>query len=119
MPLFGLKKYQNAKCKNANITKTLLQQMAFFGHSLNKQDEENRQIRERGKKEMYKTKNIRLLSELPDPFTKSDLVKLRRKYGMEGECAYIITRWMKAGFVDYEGKQYKKIATPNDKTKNS
>ena len=70
------------------------------------------------KKEMYKTKNIRLLSELPDPFTKSDLVKLRRKYGMEGECAYIITRWMKAGFVDYEGKQYKKIATPNDKTKN-
>ena len=73
----------------------------------------------RGKKEMYKTKNIRLLSELPDPFTKSDLVKLRRKYGMEGECAYILTRWMKAGFVDYEGKQYKKIATPNDKTKNS
>ena len=100
-------------------TETLLQQMAFFGHSLNKQDEENRQIRERGKKEMYKTKNIRLLSELPDPFTKSDLVKLRRKYGMEGECAYIITRWLKAGFVDYEGKQYKKIATPNDKTKNS
>jgi hypothetical protein len=38
---------------------------------------------------------------------------------MEGECAYIITRWMKAGFVDYEGKQYKKIANPNDKTKNS
>ena len=87
--------------------------------SLNKQDEENRQIRERGKKEMYKTKNIRLLSELPDPFSKSDLVKLRRKYGMEGECAYIITRWLKAGFVDYEGKQYKKIANPNDKTKNS
>ena len=100
-------------------TETLLQQMAFFGHSLNKQDEENRQIRERGKKEMYKTKNIRLLSELPDPFTKSDLVKLRRKYGMEGECAYIITRWLKAGFVVYDGKQYKKIATPNDKTKNS
>ena len=100
-------------------TETLLQQMAFFGHSLNKQDEENRQIRERGKKEMYKTKNIRLLSELPDPFTKSDLVKLRRKYGMEGECAYIITRWLKAGFVDYEGKQYKKIANPKDKTKNS
>ena len=47
------------------------------------------------------------------------LVKLRRKYGMEGECAYIITRWLKAGFVDYEGKQYKKIANPNDKTKNS
>ena len=100
-------------------TETLLQQMAFFGHSLNKQDEENRQIRERGKKEMYKTKNIRLLSELPDPFTKSDLVKLRRKYNMEGECAYIITRWLKAGFVDYDGKQYKKIATPKDKTKNS
>ena len=36
---------------------------------------------------------------------------------MEGECAYIITRWMKAGFVDYEGKQYKKIANSNDKTK--
>ena len=100
-------------------TETLLQQMAFFGHSLNKQDEENRQIRERGKKEMYKTKNIRLLSELPDPFTKSDLVKLRRKYGMEGECAYIITRWLKAGLVVYDGKEYKKIANPNDKTKNS
>ena len=89
-------------------TEVLLQQMAFFGRSLNKQDEENRQIRERGQREMFLTKNMKLFSELPEDFAKNDLIMLRRQHGIEGECAYIISRWVKAGIVERNGNRFLK-----------
>ena len=97
-------------------TEVLLQQLAFFGRSLNKQDEENRHIRESGEKEMYKSKNMKLLSELPTDFTKSDLMQLRRKHGMEGGCRYIITRWIKVGLVEQQGYKFKKIKKQTPQT---
>ena len=89
-------------------TEVLLQQMAFFGRSLNRQDEENRQIRERGQREMFLTKNMKLFSELPEDFAKNDLIMLRRQHGIEGECGYIISRWLRAGIVERNGNRFRK-----------
>ena len=85
-------------------TETLQQQMAFFGAELNRQDEENRRIREKGFLEMKRTRNMKLFSCLPDTFTKADLVELRRSKGLEGECAYIITRWISLGLIVRTGQ---------------
>ena len=90
-------------------TETLLQQMAFFGRELNRQDAENRRIREEGMRELYKTKNMKLYSDLPAEFCKADLAELRRRYGLEGECAYIITGWLKRGLVERQGKGFRKL----------
>jgi hypothetical protein len=89
-------------------TETLNNQMAFFGNELNKTEEECRKIRMYGIHQLRKTKNMKLLSELPEDFAKNDLIILRRKYGVEGECAYIISRWLKAGIVEKQGNRFRK-----------
>ena len=91
-------------------TETLLQQMAFFGRELNRQDAENRRIREEGMRELYKTKNMKLYSDLPAEFCKADLAELRRRNGLEGECAYIITGWLKRGLVERLGRGFRKVS---------
>ena len=90
-------------------SEVLQQQLLFFGKELNRQDEENRKIRESAQREFRKTANVRLLSELPEMFEKSDLIDLRHKYGMEGECGYILSRWLKAGVVRKEFQTYYKL----------
>ena len=99
---------EEGNATGGEATEVLLQQMAFFGRSLNKQDEENRQIRERGQREMFLTKNMKLFSELPEDFAKNDLIMLRRQHGIEGECAYIISRWVKVGIVERNGNRFLK-----------
>ena len=95
-------------------TETLQQQMAFFGRELNRQDAENRRIREEGMRELYKTKNMKLFSDLPDEFCKADLAELRRRNGLEGECAYIITGWLKRGLVERVGRGFRKMAVSGE-----
>ena len=95
-------------------TEVLLQQMAFFGRELNRQDAENRRIREEGMRELFKTKNMKLYSDLPDEFCKADLAELRRRYGLEGECAYIITGWLKRGLVERVGRGFRKMAMSSE-----
>ena len=95
-------------------TETLQQQMAFFGRELNRQDAENRRIREEGMRELYKTKNMKLFSDLPDEFCKADLAELRRRNGLEGECAYIITGWLKRGLVERVGRGFRKLAMSSE-----
>ena len=90
-------------------TETLQQQMAFFGRELNRQDAENRRIREEGMRELFKTKNMKLFSDLPAEFCKADLAELRRRNGLEGECAYIITGWLKRGLVERVGRGFRKM----------
>ena len=53
-------------------------------------------------------KNMKLFSELPEDFAKNDLIMLRRQHGIEGECAYIISRWVKAGIVERNGNRFLK-----------
>jgi hypothetical protein len=95
-------------------TETLQQQMAFFGRELNRQDAENRRIREEGMRELFKTKNMKLFSDLPDEFCKADLAELRRRNGLEGECAYIITGWLKRGLVERVGRGFRKLAMSSE-----
>ena len=99
-------------------TETLQQQMAFFGRELNRQDAENRRIREEGMRELFKTKNMKLFSDLPDEFCKADLAELRRRNGLEGECAYIITGWLKRGLVERVGRGFRKLAMSSEPLSN-
>ncbi len=90
-------------------TETLNGQLAFFGKDLNKNEEECRKIRMNGMRELKKSKNMKMLSELPDEFGKADLIDLRLRKGLDSECGYILTRWMKAGVVRKEEKTYIKV----------
>ena len=80
-------------------TEVLNQQLALYGKMLNEQENENRRIREEGQNELRRSRNTRLLDELSETFTKGDVVALRARHGMQGECSYIITRWLSAGLV--------------------
>jgi len=80
-------------------TEVLNQQLALYGKMLNEQEGENRRIREEGQNELRRSRNTRLLDELGETFTKGDVATLRAEHGMQGECSYIITRWIGAGLV--------------------
>lgn len=90
-------------------TETLNGQMAFFGKELNKNEEECRKIRISGLRELKNSKNMKLLSELPEVFYKADLIDLRLQKGMDSECGYVLTRWCKAGVVRKENNTYYKL----------
>jgi hypothetical protein len=90
-------------------TETLNGQLAFFGKELNKNEEECRKIRMSGIRELRNSKNMKMLSELPDEFCKDDLIDLRRKKGLDGECGYILSRWLKSGVVRKEFQTYYKL----------
>ena len=80
-------------------TEVLNQQLALYGKMLNEQEGENRRIREEGQNELRRSRNTRLLDELGETFSKGDVATLRAEHGMQGECSYIITRWIGAGLV--------------------
>lgn len=80
-------------------TEVLNQQLALYGKMLNEQEGENRRIREEGQNELRRSRNTRLLDELGETFTKGDVATLRAEHGMQGECSYIITRWIGAGLI--------------------
>lgn len=80
-------------------SETLNQQLALYGKALNEQEQENQRIREQGQQQLRRSRNMRLLDELPDAFTKSDLAALRTRHGLEGECSYILSRWVANGIV--------------------
>lgn len=90
-------------------TETLNGQLAFFGKELNRNEEECRKIRMSGIRELRNSKNMKMLSELPDEFCKDDLIDLRRKKGLDGECGYILSRWLKSGVVRKEFQTYYKL----------
>ena len=66
-------------------------------------------------RELFKTKNMKLFSDLPDEFCKADLAELRRRNGLEGECAYIITGWLKRGLVERVGRGFRKLAVSSER----
>ena len=80
-------------------TEVLNQQLALYGKMLNEQEGENRRIREEGQNELRRSRNTRLLDELGETFSKGDVATLRAEHGMQGECSYIITRWIGAGLI--------------------
>ena len=81
----------------------------FFGKEMNKNEEECRRIRMSGIMELRNSKNMKMLSELPDEFCKDDLIDLRRKKGLGGKCGNILSRCMKAGVVRKEFQTYYKL----------
>ena len=81
----------------------------FFGKEMNKNEEECRRIRMSGIRELRNSKNMKMLSELPDEFCKDDLIDVRRKKGLGGKCGYILSRWMKSGMVRKEFQTYCKL----------
>lgn len=62
-----------------------------------------------GIRELRNSKNMKMLSELPDEFCKDDLIDVRRKKGLGGKCGYILSRCMKAGVVSKEFQTYYKL----------
>lgn len=84
------------------VTRSLAKEM-------DKNEEECRRIRMSGIMELRNSKNMKMLSELPDEFCKDDLIDLRRKKGLGGKCGYILSRCMKAGVVRKEFQTYYKL----------
>lgn len=50
--------------------------MRIMGNEMNKNEEECRRIRMSGVRELRNSKNMKMLSELPDEFCKDDLIDL-------------------------------------------
>jgi hypothetical protein len=53
---------------------------------------------------------VSLLAELPDTFTRNDLIVLRSRRRQSTHVATIISRWISAGFIQKVGtNEYKKM----------
>ncbi len=81
-------------------TEVLNQQLALYGQRLNEQAKMSREESERSRSRLAQTKNARLFSKLPRQFRKEDLQALRKENKMNGECGYILTRWLQNGMVE-------------------
>ena len=81
-------------------TEVLNQQLALYGQRLNEQAKMSREESERSRSRLAQTKNARLFSKLPKQFRKEDLQALRKENKMNGECGYILTRWLQNGMVE-------------------
>ena len=74
-------------------------QLTTFGDQLNEVERRTQELQQEREQRSSNSRNLRLLDLLPDPFIKADLAALRRRDGDMGECAYIISRWLKAGLI--------------------
>ena len=92
-------------------SEVLKQQMVHFGEDMNRIERESLE-KMQSLERRVNTRNGRLLKELPDAFTRADVIVARKKLGFEGRADYVITRWLKKGLIaksDTDKYSYSKI----------
>jgi len=93
----------------------LQQQMLAFGEDINAVERQNFEVLNDRRISQRLTRNLRLLDQLPDSFSREDLIAVRKKYKLEGRPDYILSRWTKKGLIQ-QSKDYKncyvKIESP-------
>ncbi|MBR3010534.1 MAG: DUF3987 domain-containing protein [Prevotella sp.] len=87
----------NFACKMAEYT--LQQQQAFFGPLLMKK------IMNDSEGKVETTVNGNIYADLPNPFTKADLRRLKGNEFADGTLDCIISRWKRDGWVEKTGKK--------------
>ncbi len=80
-------------------SEVLQHQLVAFGEQMNRIERESAEVLQSHKTRAYSSRNGRLLASLPEVFTKGDVVVARKRMGREGECHYVITRWLNAGLI--------------------
>ncbi len=93
-------------------SEVLQQQLVGFGEEMNRIERESMELLKQHSEKARSGRNARLFRELPDTFSKGDVVAARTRMGRGGECSYVISRWMKAGLIEeskVEKNHYRKI----------
>ena len=76
------------------------QQMTLFGEQFEQSARETAE-----KTDTSKGRVRNLLKDLPQKFTNADLIGLRRKNGQSTDISYVLSRWVKAGYIKKDGEK--------------
>lgn len=80
-------------------SEVLAQQLVHFGEDMNRIERESLEKMQNLENKARNGRNGRLLAELPEAFSKSDVIVARKRLGFEGRVEYVLSRWLKRGLI--------------------
>lgn len=89
-------------------SEVLSQQLIHFGDEMNRVERASLEKQNTQERKARMGRNGRLLVGLGNNFTKGDVIAARKRLGYDGDCSYVISRWLTKGLI---------AKSPTDKTR--